>query len=236
VISHALAEEYLDLFGALVRGRVTVAPDGADPPNGDGLRPTSAGGLTLGYVGNLYPGKGMEMIAKLAERLPGFRFQVIGGSQPETARWRGRVGAANVVFHGHVPHAEAQARMRACDILLAPFQRAVWIGDEHAEIGRWMSPLKIFEYMASGRPMIASDLPVLREVLRHGANALLVDPEDPEAWVRAIEMLVADQELRHRLAAQARDDLARNYTWNQRAERILAESCGPLDEQAVRRK
>lgn len=238
VISGALEAEYLRLFGTLVDGRITVAHDGADLPGDDvpdaGARaaaPLAAAPLTLGYVGNLYPGKGMELIERLALRLPALAFHVIGGSEREVAHWQERLAAAggsgNVVFHGRVPHAEAQLRMRACDVLLAPFQRSVWIGGEHADIGRWMSPLKIFEYMGSGRPMIASDLPVLREVLRHGSNALLADPDELEAWVAAIHALAADGSLRQSLAAQARDDLTRHYSWDRRAERILAEVEAP---------
>ncbi len=227
VISRALESEYLRLFGELLRGRTTVAHDGADPPgdgDADGDAPRAADApLTLGYVGNLYPGKGMETIEQLAPRLPECRFHVIGGQPHEVALWQERIGRAHVVFHGLLPHAEAQARMRACDVLLAPFQRFVWIGGDRTDIGRWMSPLKVFEYMASGRPMIASDLSVLREVLHDGENALLVDPEDTEAWVRAIRRLAGDATLRRGLAARAREDLARHYTWDRRAELILDE-------------
>lgn len=227
VISRALEGEYLRLFGELVRGRITVAHDGADAPDGVDRPRDARQALTLGYVGNLYPGKGMEMIEQLAPRLAECRFHVIGGQPRDVELWKERIGLGNVVFHGLLPHAEAQARMRECDVLLAPFQRFVWIGGDRTDIGRWMSPLKVFEYMGSGRPLIASDLSVLREVLRDGENALLVDPEDREAWVRAIRRLAGDADLRARLAARAREDLARHYTWDRRAELILEELCVP---------
>ena len=83
------------------------------------------------------------------------------------------------------------------------------------------SPLKLFEYMAAGRPIVASDLPSLREVLRHGDNAWLVQPDDPAALAQGIQHLLAEPALAARLAAQAQEEV-QAYTWEQRAERILS--------------
>src|SRR4029079_715197 len=83
------------------------------------------------------------------------------------------------------------------------------------------SPLKLFEYMASGRPIVASALPSLREVLRDGENALLVEPGNPPAFVAAISRLKDDPALAAQLAAQARRDVE-DFTWVRRAERLEA--------------
>ena len=174
-------------------------------------------------MGNLYPGKGMELIEQLAERLPDCDFHVIGGKPSDVTYWRGRVCSENVMFHGFVTHDEAQRRMRGLDVLLAPYQRSVLIGGDGTDISRWMSPLKIFEYMASGKPMVASDLPVLREVLRDGWNALLADPMDVEAWVLRIRSLGEDENLRLEVGTRAQNDLAVNYTWDRRVELVLAD-------------
>jgi glycosyltransferase involved in cell wall biosynthesis len=224
-ISVALAEEYRRVFGAALRVPVRVAHDGADrPPPAPAARARreGEGGLDLGYVGHLYPGKGMELIEELARRLPQCRFHVIGGQEADVRAWSRRVHRDNVLFHGHLPHAAAQERMRTMDVLLAPYQRSVLIGGDGTDITRWMSPLKVFEYMGSARPMIASDLPVLREVLRDGWNALLADPDDAGSWVRRIRELEADPALARALAERAREDLLRDYTWERRAELVLA--------------
>jgi glycosyltransferase involved in cell wall biosynthesis len=90
-----------------------------------------------------------------------------------------------------------------------------------SDISRWTSPMKMFEYMASGVPLIASDLPVLQEVLRDGANAIVVPAGDTARWRQAIEQLVADDDLRYRLAQTAQDDLVRRYTWDERARSVM---------------
>ena len=84
-----------------------------------------------------------------------------------------------------------------------------------------MSPLKLFECMGVGKPLVASDLPVLREVLRHGENALLADPGAPEA--SAIRGLAREPARGRRLVGRARADFLAGYTWRARAARVLAD-------------
>ena len=107
------------------------------------------------------------------------------------------------------------------DVLLAPYQAKVHGVGGRADIGRWMSPLKIFEYMGSDRAMIVSDLPVLREIVTHGETALLAPPDDVNAWVRAVERL-RDPAVRETLAKHARERLVARHTWDRRAADVLA--------------
>lgn len=86
---------------------------------------------------------------------------------------------------------------------------------------RYTSPLKLFEYLAAGRPIVASDLPSIREVVHDGVTALLVAPGDPEALAAAISRLLHDPELAGRLA-KAAVELAPEYSWDRRAERLEA--------------
>ena len=106
----------------------------------------------------------------------------------------------NVRVVGHRPPAEARRYLAAADVAVIPLSGATIIAREHT------SPLKMFEYMAAGVPIVASDLPSLREVLRHEHNALLVPPDDNAALAAAIERLLGDHELAARLARTARNE------------------------------
>ncbi|MEK8143060.1 glycosyltransferase family 4 protein [Streptomyces sp. M10(2022)] len=107
------------------------------------------------------------------------------------------------------------------DVVLAPTSARCTSG-EAGETGRWASPMKVFEYMSHGCPMIASDLPVLREVLQDRVNCLLRPPEDPDAWAGALDELITDTALRRRLGAEGRRQVLERYTWRRRADVVLA--------------
>jgi glycosyltransferase involved in cell wall biosynthesis len=102
--------------------------------------------------------------------------------------------------------------LRGTDVLVLP-------NPASAISSSFTSPLKLFEYMASGRPIVASDLPSLREVLRDGENALLAEPGNAAALTRGILRIKNDAALGERLARQAVEDV-RQYTWARRAERL----------------
>ena len=84
------------------------------------------------------------------------------------------------------------------------------------------SPLKLFEYMAAGRAIVASDLPAWSDVVAHGETALLLPPDDVAAWSEAIDRLLSDSDLRERLGEIARNQALEQHTWDVRAARILA--------------
>lgn len=218
VITRALASDFRSAFPELPPDAIVVAPDAASPPV---IRPAVKNDqFRAGYVGHLYPGKGMETIAEIAPRLPEVRFDIVGGTPEDLASWRRRTARiGNIRFEGFVPHREVGRHIAGFDLALAPFGRRVKA--QAREISRWFSPLKIFEYMAQARAIVAADLPVLRDVLEHGRNAWLVPPEDYEAWVDAVRRLRDDPSLRERLGRTAFEDFELHYTWTARAGRVL---------------
>jgi glycosyltransferase involved in cell wall biosynthesis len=134
-----------------------------------------------------------------------------------------------VILAGFVRPAELAARYRSFDVVLMPYPRSgIGVATGASDTYRWCSPMKMFEYMATGAPIITSDLPVLGEVLREGHNALVAPADDVASWQRAIERLVSDPALAHRLAQQAYADLVREHTWDTRVRGIFAAlSLGP---------
>lgn len=225
VITRALKDWHLE-HSQVLPEKILIAPDGADPPEGQAsVEPFAAladnGRFRAGYVGSLYEGKGVEVLVPLARLLPEIDFHVLGGSGELLQRWRERTRLdANLHFHGYCPPAQVPSFQAAMDVLLVPNQRTVRSAGG-SEIGRWTSPLKLFEAMAAAKPIIASDLEVLREVLVHEHNCLLCPPDDAMAWKQALTCLRDDRQLAGRLAANARAELLSQYTWERRAQRLL---------------
>jgi glycosyltransferase involved in cell wall biosynthesis len=209
--------------------RVTVAHNGADLSSAESEPEDlgkEAGRLSVGYIGQLYPGKGLEIIRELAARASWADFHVVGGQEAALAGLRNdSTLPRNINLHGFVPPAQAERVTRAFDVVLAPYQREVQIAGG-GETAAWMSPLKLFTYMAAGRAILCSDLPVLQEIIRHGHNGLLVSPDDPDAWLAMLSKLASDPAERERLGRNAHADFLAKHTWEQRAKRILERFAG----------
>jgi len=221
VISQALADFYVARFG--IADRTVVCHDAAAVPSGssnaDLSWPPCRDTLQIGYTGHLYPGKGAEIIVECARRLPQYDFHIIGGRDADIAHWR-RQAPANLRFHGFLQPALLDQARERFDVLLLPAQRSVIVPHSHEDIAGYMSPLKLFEYMASRRAIISSDLPVLREVLDE-RMAVLVPPEDTDQWVAAIQRC-ENWSYRSALAEAAYNAFREHYTWEKRAQRVLS--------------
>jgi len=227
-ITAGLAEELRRRFGA--RDRVAVIPDGVRLEREDQIRPKPdtrdgvASGLSrtivVGYAGHLYPWKGVDVLLHALAQAPEARGLIVGGHEREPDLERTRALAATlglgdrVTFTGQVAPGEVPERLTEADLLVIPNTPSAI--STHAT-----SPLKLFEYMAAGRAIVASDLPSIREVLANDDTALLVTPGDAAALADAIRRLAGDPSLRARLGAAARRASA-EYSWSRRAERLEA--------------
>jgi len=217
-ITKGLADLLTDRFGA--RENLAVIPDGVRLPRDRRRTPLPGGPTIVGYAGHLYAWKGVEILLDAIGRVPSLHGLIVGGHdrEPDLARVRERARQlgveARVEFAGHVPPAAVPGLLERASILVLPNLPT-------AISTRFTSPLKLFEYMAAGRPIVASDLPALREVLQDGVNALLVPAGDPEALARALERLAATPRLAEHLAQTAFDGAA-GFGWERRAERLEA--------------
>ena len=228
-ITAALARELEERFGA--RPRLAVVPDGTRVREVDdvGLRPEAgADQAIVGYAGHLYPWKGVDVLVAALGRLPGVRAVIVGGlaGEPDLARVRAlaeRAAPGRIAFEGQVDPPRVRGLLRNADILVVP-------NTPGRASEAYTSPLKLFEYMEAGRPIVASDLPAIREVLRPDGNAILVEAGSAEALAAGIARLLADRELAARVASQARTDVL-EWTWDRRAARLEA----LLDEASGRR-
>lgn len=220
VISDALKERYT----GKQKVKILVAHDAASEADIEKKIELKgrADARKVGYVGHLYKGRGIDIMIECAKRTPKVDYHIVGGSETDIQYWKSyseELGLINIFFHGHVSPSDAQIYRNSVDILTAPYQKEVSVYGGKGNTVEWMSPLKIFEYMASKKPIICSDLPVLREVLSN-ENSFLVNCDSVDEWVDAIDKL-ADVSLREKIAGKAYQDFITNYTWQKRAETIL---------------
>jgi glycosyltransferase involved in cell wall biosynthesis len=224
VITHALKSHYEEYY-PILKGRIHVAPDSADivPSCTKPIEfPDRGKRMQVGYVGHLYRGRGVELIAEIARRCHWADFHFVGGTDADVNKWKAELkDIPNCWFHGFVPPSLAVRYRAAFDVQLAPYQHEVCVSGGAGDTSKWMSPLKVFEYMSACRAIISSDLPSLREVLKDEVNSLLCDPENVCEWEQALLRLSKDGDLAQRIAQSAHDDFVCNYTWQARAERLV---------------
>lgn len=227
-ITQALLERLERRFGPMPREQVVISPNGVDLeqyPQRSQVEARRALALpektTVLCAGHLYAGRGASLFLALASCFPATSFIWVGGRPQDVAAYQAKAaeaGLANVIFTGFVSQRALPEYQAAADVLLMPYARSI-AGSSGGNSAEICSPMKMFDYLAAGRAIITSDLPVIREVLNE-RTALFAVPEDLESWREALNRLLHDENLRARLGEQARADAAR-YTWLQRARRSL---------------
>lgn len=211
----------------IIKNNIYVAHDGADERYDFNTKVKSIienKKLNIGYVGSLYKGKGIEVIENIAPYLPEMMFHIVGGRNDDIEYWKKKINVSNVIFYGFLSQEKINKYLNSFDICLLPNQIDVYINNninKNSNIGEYTSPLKMFEYMASKTPIVASDIPVLCEVLNHN-SAILVDSKDYKGWINSLELL-RSKELREKLLKNANEDFILNYTWKVRAKNIIKE-------------
>jgi len=230
-VTSVLAEEIARRSG-LRADRIRVLPDAVDVSMYEGMpsRDDARRALGLptdrpivGYVGRFTAvglEKGIPTIIDGAARVsdPRTMFLFVGGPMAPVASYLSRIRTAGLSqdrfrFVDRVPNDRVPLWLAALDVALMPSPNL-----PHFAVAT--SPLKMFEYMAARLPIVASDLPSLRDVLRHGENAWLVTPDDGPAFARGISALLSDRSLAERLGTRAREDAA-SRTWDARARTAL---------------
>jgi glycosyltransferase involved in cell wall biosynthesis len=232
VVSRAMAEEIVGR--GIDEARVLVNPNGVDPAR---YRPDIDGGsirrrygldksIVIGFIGTFGPWHGAETLARAFVAMrhsdpasaESIRLLMIGDGATMASVKRilteGNAIDASV-FTGLVPQEEGPDYLAACDILASPH---VPNEDGTPFFG---SPTKLFEYMAMGKGIVASDLDQIGEVLEHKGSAWLVPPGDVGALAAGLTRLAGDRELRNALGAEARRDVLAHHTWRQHTKRTI---------------
>ena len=192
-----------------------VLPSGVDV---DSDPPATERNLDLIYAGKLEQRKGIDLLLEAMQYIDA-NLTLIGGSTQEVATCKAKAQQAGVENRlnalGYVPPGQVRPYFRRARVGLCPLPAGTSEVSEH-----FTSPMKIMEMMACRTPIVASDVPSVREILSHEVNALLVPPNDAKALAAAASRLLSDPALARRLADRAAEDVLQ-YTWPARADRLL---------------
>lgn len=218
-----VTRDYIASLG-LDRKRVTVIPNGVSPsdfsvtplPVRDGRAPV------LLYIGTLADWQGLDIVIKalpkILEQQP-VKLQIIGRGRSRQRKMLSKqirkLGLEDfVTIQPAVPHHEIPDLIAQADICLAPLS----LNDRNVTQGA--CPIKVLEYMAAGRPLLASNMPIIRELVREDVDGLLFSPNDPEDLARQANLILKDVELSKRLAESAAEHVREKFTWHESQKKL----------------
>jgi glycosyltransferase involved in cell wall biosynthesis len=161
----------------------------------------------------LYDWKGAQILAESSKQIEDCKLIFVGGTINNVKEFKLKNKEfKNISILGHQPFKKIPKYLKSADVLILPNSAQ----DKQAN---WTSPIKLFQYMVSKKPIIASDLPSIREVLNE-SNAIFFKPDDPKDLAEKIKYILNNPEKAKSISAQARIDV-QNYTWDKRAESII---------------
>lgn len=215
---------YLSNNFRIKQKKIIVAHDAAPEITKPSLKKKFSKPVKIGYVGSLHEGKGIEIIIPLAKKFQNCQFHIVGGTYTQIEKAK-KKATKNVFFHGHFIQKEAFRFLKKFDVVLAPYSFYVR-GGTPGNLAKWMSPLKIFEYMAFQKPIICSRLPPLLEIGKEHENIIFCSPENIKDWEIKLKFLLSNPKKALNLGVNARKTYEKNYTYKIRAKKIL----GSLDK------
>jgi glycosyltransferase involved in cell wall biosynthesis len=222
-ITNGLNDELVRL--GVAADKILVAPDGVDLEDFEKITEDQAtirkkldlplDKKIIMYAGHLYDWKGADILAEAAGNFSGNElFVFVGGTEREVAEFKSKFGNnGNILIVGQVNHELIAYYLKAADILVLP-------NSGKKVISRlYTSPMKLFEYLAAGKPIVASDLPSIREILSD-QNSCLVEPDSAEALAAGLKKILSDPVFAGNLGKRSFLE-ARAYSWDLRAKSIL---------------
>jgi glycosyltransferase involved in cell wall biosynthesis len=219
-----VTRDYIASLG-LDRKLVTVIPNGVSPSDfSPSPLPTREGRVpVLLYIGTLADWQGLDIVIKALPKIlegQAVRLQIVGRGRSRQrkllAKQIRKLGIEeHVVMQPAVPHHEIPALIASADLCVAP------LGLNDRNVTQGACPIKVLEYMAAGRPLLASNMPIVRELVREDMDALLFSPSDPEDLARQALALLNDFELSKRLAKSASERVLTKFTWHESQKKLI---------------
>jgi glycosyltransferase involved in cell wall biosynthesis len=226
-ISEILKQNFIN--AGVPEDKILVLEDGVDIesfqnlPTKEEIRGTfelPQGKKIVVYCGSLFPDKGIEHILLVAKNIPDALFLLVGGREQKIKMWEEYVNShriKNVRFTGFVGNSKVPLYLTAADALIMPYKT-----DQEIKIMdiNTTSPLKLFEYMATKKPIISTNIPAISRTITNGVDGLLAEPNNIQELTHFVEMVLNDNELSKRLSENAYRKV-QEYDWKTRCEKLI---------------
>lgn len=171
------------------------------------------------YSGSFAKGKGIDTIYSLAKMLPKIKFHVFGNIRTLDFKFIKNKKPKNLIFKGFISYNKVTKTLPNYKVLLMPYQKKVGVLIKGIDVSNYFSPLKLFEYMASERIILASKLKVYNNILKHNHNSILLNPTNLNAWTKKINEVLKTNNFNF-LGKNAKKKV-KIFSWKKRVDKII---------------
>jgi hypothetical protein len=177
--------------------------------------------LNVGYFGSIYSSRGIITIKKLSKLDQNNKYFIFGGSKKELEKDPRYKNTQNLFFNKQIPYKNVKKEILKMDVLLMPYTDKATISGDYGNIINFMSPMKMFDYLGSGKIILSADIKVLREVLKNNYNSILIkNYNNVYAWKKEIDKIKFNKN-KYFIIRKNALKTANKYTWKKRVEEII---------------
>lgn len=166
------------------------------------------------YTGSLFKGKGLEIIGHLSNKFPNYKFHIFGDYSKINIKLYNN---KNLIFHGFKNYSEIVKILKQSRYLLMPYASKIYANSDNLEISKFISPLKLFDYMASGKIIFASKLKAYQHIAIHNENCILIPPNNLKLWEQALRKI---KFINKKNIISNCSKTVKNFTWTKRVNKI----------------
>lgn len=176
----------------------------------------------IGYFGSIYKSRGIEKILFLARYFKDLNFFIYGGEKKDTNILNKKYSNKNIFFHPYIDQIKLEKKINEMDVLLLPYTNKITVAGDIGDIFHYTSPLKMFDYLAAGKIIIASEIKVLKEVLINNYNCLFVKNYlNNFAWKLKLNQVLSNNDINRNIILNAINFSKKNNT-KSRAKRFIS--------------
>ena len=216
-----LIHNNLNKYFKFEKKKFLVLDDAVDPVDFKNIKKSKNYKFACVYTGSFYNGKGVELIQQIAKLMKNTKFYLFGDRSTQNTENK-KKNSSNMVFKGNINYSDIPKTLNKFEIILMPYLKKVYVRSKQAEVSKYMSPLKLFDYLSSGKIILASNHHNYRHILKNNHNCFLINSEKPILWTQKINEIMqnpnADRLKRIKSNAKI---TAKKYTWQNRAKKII---------------